>query len=274
MDSPPAGWDRDEQDGDTPGRSGRLRASWAPGHAIDSGLSTALPDWLFRIRPGRLRGERVARRGKPHGPGIRVDWRRTVRRWQRHGFADAALIWTLKPGAPRRVVVLWDVSGSMTAYWDWYLPWIHRLVNQRPDVFVFAFGTELAELTEYLKRPYADAVKALYDATALWGSGTAMGESFQRWIAQDGTRLLGVASSVLVISDGWDVGSPALLEAALRHMAQRAREVLWVNPLMATEGFEPRTRALRVAQQYTGQMLSGASPEELRRLAWHLGLVA
>lgn len=248
-----------------------MKASWAEGHAINAGLPEALPDWLHAIRARPHQLDRLLRLGEPHGTRTRVDWAQTLKRWARRGHSDAALVWNRMPYGPGRLVVLWDVSGSMANYVEWYFPWLYWMAQQRSDVHVFGFGTAVEDLTMHLHCTYGKAVRSLYQETNLWGSGTAMGRAFQEWNSRFGPRLLGTGSTILIISDGWDVGRPEDLEDALRRMAQRSRTMWWVNPLMVTAGFEPKTRALKVALHYTEHMDAGATADDLRALSWRLG---
>ncbi len=264
----------EDPDGELEGRDaevGRARASRGRGHIINTGLPSEPPDWIRRLPERRTDRSRLVQKGVPRGARCRVDWPKTTRRWARRGYADASLIWERSPRGPSPIVVLWDISGSMASYVPWYFPWLYRLVSAQSAVHVFAFGTGLEDLTEYLQRPYGEALRALYGETDLWGSGTAMGDAFQDWTRCYGRRLLSRATTVLIVSDGWDAGDPTILQEALRRMAGRARRIEWINPLMVTEGFEPKTRGLRIARQFTDNMSAGASPEELVRVNWRLG---
>ncbi len=203
-----------------------------------------------------------------------MNWARTLTRWRRRGHADGSLIWRQKPYGPGRLVFLWDVSGSMSDYVGWFFPWLYRVREERPLTHVFAFGTTLTDLTPYMTLDYPDAVRMLSGQSNLWGGGTAIGQVLFGWHNGVGRSLIGSGSTVVVISDGWDVGEPEQLERSLHVIAQRAKELIWINPLMATHDFEPRTRALKVALQYVAEMTSGATTTDLRRLCWRLGLTA
>lgn len=256
------------------GHQGRVRASWASGHEMASGLPEILPEWLYALRGQHVDTPRVVRRGRPWGAPARVDWAATLKRWSTRGHSDAALVWERAPRGAAPLVVLWDVSGSMAGYVDWYFAWLYRLMSQRADTHVFAFGTTLADLTAAMGKPYAQAVRDLYASVPVWGSGTAIGPALRSLDGEAGRGLLGPGSQVMIISDGWDVGSPDELEAMLRSLAERTRRVWWVNPLMITPGFEPRTRALKIAAQYVWHMTSGATEEDLRWISWMVGLSA
>ncbi len=238
---------------------------------MGTGLPAMLPDWLHAIRRRSFYLPQVARRGAPVGARVGVDWRQTLKRWSRQGHLDGSPVWRRMPYGFGRLVVLWDVSGSMSAYREWFFPWLYQMVRESDGTHVFAFGTEVDNLTAHLKGTYADAVQSLYDKTFVWESGTAIGDAFKHWIDDYGNRLLGSLTTLMIISDGWDVGSPERLEAAMRMMARRSQKIIWVNPLMATAGFEPRTRALKTARNYVDSMVPGATIKDLRQLSWGFG---
>jgi uncharacterized protein with von Willebrand factor type A (vWA) domain len=253
-------------------QEGRIRASWALGHDINSGLPESFPAWLLTIHGNSGPFERVVRSGQRRGAAVGVDWGKTLKRWARRGHSDGSLVWRKTYKGPGAIAVLWDVSGSMASYVDWYFPWLFQVARHRKDLRVFAFGTDLAELTPYFLGSYRQTVAAVYAQIHVWGSGTAIGQVFSQWNQVYADQLLGPATRIVVISDGWDAGPPEYLEQAMLRMAQRTREICWINPLMVTPGFEPKTRALKVALRYTRLMTAGASIEELRRLSWRWGL--
>ncbi len=250
----------------------RTRASWGAGHTINAGLPERLPDWLQQWSQV-VRYDRPARSGKARGPRQRVDWRRTLKRWARMGHQDGQLIWRREPARQGRVVVLWDISGSMAAYVGWYYPWLYRLVSLSADVQVFGFGTAIENLTPFMNASYRASVRTLYEKTSGWGSGTAMGQVFETFVAEHGGQLLSPRTKVVIISDGWDVGDPERLGRSLREMASRTESILWINPLMVTTGFEPRTRALVMARHYARKMVAGADRRSLTRLAFEWGVI-
>ncbi|PSR24048.1 MAG: hypothetical protein C7B45_00040 [Sulfobacillus acidophilus] len=270
---PPAGLLDGQSDDETAVRQeGRIRAGWALGHDINSGLPESFPAWLLAIHANSGPFERVVRRGQRRGAAVAVDWSKTLKRWSRRGHSDASLVWRKTYQGPGAIAILWDVSGSMASYVDWYFPWLFQVARQRKDVRVFAFGTESVELTPYFLGSYQQAVAAVYAQIHLWGGGTAIGQVFSQWHKAYADQLLDPAARIVVISDGWDAGPPEYLEQVMLRMAQRAREIYWINPLMVTPGFEPRTRALKIALRYTRLMTAGATIDDLRRLTWRWGL--
>ena len=209
----------------------------------------------------------MVRRGEAHGARSRVDWPKTLRRWARQGHSDGALVWRRTPRGPGRVVFLWDVSGSMAPYVEWYFPWLYRMSDQGPDVHVFAFGTKVENLTPHLHASYQEAVEALYADTDLWGSGTAMGRTFAEWMRRFGGGLLGPHTNGAVISDGWDVGDAARLRYEMRWLKSRCAKLVWFDPYASAKGFRPEVAGLRIALPFVDWFWPLTDKVQLHRLA-------
>lgn len=163
-------------------------------------------------------------------------------------------------------MVLWDVSGSMVDYVDLYLAWLYAMVHVSSDVHVFPFGTHVEDITGTLREPFGTARRHLSRLQRLWAGGTKIGGALQLWINRYGPRALRGHPTVLIISDGWDVGTPEDLEHALRTLRAHDAGIYWLNPLGDTLGFEPTTRSLRAADPYLDGSLSGATASALLRL--------
>ncbi len=253
---------------DTPERIGRRASLATVGRAQAQGWPVRIPAWAHGIgRPeDPLRRSRipVLKAGR-HS----LDWPKTRSSWARHGEPWWPLYWRPYFRRPGRVVVLWDVSGSMATYVPLYLPWLYRWA-QSPDVGIFAFGTRIAEVTgRFQDRPFAEVAGALASVD-VFGAGTAIGEAVAMWQHQWGPRWLSASTSVLIVSDGWDVGAPELLAASLSRLRPRVYHLAWIHPLMATPGFEPKTRALRVATRFIDKMVPGGTPQALLELSQRL----
>lgn len=248
------------------------RASLGRGSELDSRTSRSFPRWLLRIGSGPYHGlSQVTRRSASFGLRRQWDLRETSKRWTRRGRLDFKIRYQSRQTRPAPLAVLWDVSGSMNSYVPLYFPWLYRLHQVYPRVGVFPFGTDLEDMTPRLDGPYARVLRDVEEHTRVWSSGTTIGQVLQRWIQQFGASWLGHRTTLLIISDGWDVGPPEILEEALRRIRADVAKLVWMNPLMATPGFEPKTRALRAALKYTDLMTSGDESRRLLELGWRLG---
>ncbi|WP_067712910.1 VWA domain-containing protein [Ferroacidibacillus organovorans] len=169
--------------------------------------------------------------------------------------------------SPTKMVILWDVSGSMMDDADRYLSWIASLVAARRHVGVFLFSTRLVDATREFKLPYAKMRERLVQLTALWSGGTLLGAAFEAWLLQHATSWLRADTTVFILSDGWDVGPPEQVESSLRTMFAVSRRIYWLHPYLNTEGFSPETRSLKKALPFLRRLLPCDSQEALIHLA-------
>lgn len=167
---------------------------------------------------------------------------------------------------PGRLVVLWDVSGSMAETIPMYLPWLHRVAVSARDVGIFPFGVRLMDLTDAMRQPYASVLSTISATSDLWEGGTELGAAIEQWTARHGLRWLRGRVTVLIISDGWDSGSPESVANALRTIRSRDARIVWMHPLLRTPGFELKTRALVAAKPYVDQWLPGGTPRDLDQM--------
>lgn len=222
------------------------RPPWAANLRVDKVLHT--------IRPSRQRNRRLSVNG--------VDIRRTTRNWLRQGVHGGYQTRRRKVKAGR-LVVLWDVSGSMAETFSLYLPWLHRLAQSSDAVGVFPFGVRVEDASLLLRQPYAKAVQSVTALPDLWESGTSMGDVVQRFVDTYADTWLRGRATVLIISDGWDSGDPDDLTSALLHIRQRGAKIAWMHPLLNSPGFELKTKSLVAARPYVSEWLPGGTPQDL-----------
>jgi uncharacterized protein with von Willebrand factor type A (vWA) domain len=168
---------------------------------------------------------------------------------------------------PRPLVLVCDVSGSMSPYARMLLRYMHACVAAHRRVEAFAFGTRLTRLTPELSRRDPDA--ALQRATAAvadFSGGTRIGAALAELNRAHGRRI-GRGAAVVILSDGWDRGDPSLLAAEMARLRRTAHCLIWLNPLAAEPGYEPLTRGMRAAVPHTDELLAGNSLASLERLA-------
>jgi len=245
--------------------TGAVHASVMDGKSVDESLFArdAEAFWLKTVPlPVRLRSrKRAFRTGFQN-----IDMRRTARVWVKTG--RISLDYVRKPvyRRPERLDVLWDVSGSMADYISLYLPWLKRLVYLSNDVRVFPFGTRLEDVTDALRGSTVQVHAALADIRGLWAGGTSIGAAVQSYVNRFAHGRVGRHTTVLIISDGWDVGNPQDITQALHAIKQRDAKVFWMNPWFATPGFAAKTRALLAAKPFLERMVAGHNQQALQSL--------
>ena len=217
------------------------------------------------LRPSRRRVR--DRRPRPAG---RTDFGRTVAAAVRHGGELGRFETTSAGERPRRLVVLLDVSGSMAPYARALARFAHAAVaaRRRGHVEVFAMGTRLTRITRELSTHDVDeALARAADVVTDWDGGTRLGDGLRSFNETWGIRGMARGAIVVVLSDGWDRGDPALLGEYLGRLARVAHRIVWVNPLKASPGYAPLAGGMAAALPWIDDFIEGHAIASLDALA-------
>jgi uncharacterized protein with von Willebrand factor type A (vWA) domain len=232
---------------------------------------------LARLALERLEwspGQRRTRRWIP-GRGSRVDLRRAIARSLRTGGDVVTLPRRARRSRPRPIVLLCDISGSMERYSRMLLHFAHALTRRQRRVEAFLFSTQLTRITMQLRaRRITEAVTAVSKAVPDWSGGTRIGASIRQFHQQWTRRALRGGPVVLLISDGWDRGEPDLLREQIARLQRSCHRLIWLNPLIGTQGYEPLTRGLQAALPYVDDFLPARTLTNLGDLAIHLNTLS
>jgi uncharacterized protein with von Willebrand factor type A (vWA) domain len=186
------------------------------------------------------------RRLAPSRRGHIVDIRRTLRASLKAGGA----VIDLKYLGPRRkappIVALLDISGSMSQYTRLFLHFLHAVTDARKRVHTFLFGTRLTNVTRALARKDPDeALAAVSASVADWSGGTRIATSLRAFNKQWARRVLTQGAIVLLITDGLERDGGERLEFEIDRLHRSCRRLIWLNPLLRFEGFEPKAKGIR-----------------------------
>ncbi|ADU46665.1 vWA domain-containing protein [Intrasporangium calvum] len=212
----------------------------------------------LRPRPPRRRARRHvrSRTGEVDGPG-------TLREQLRRMGEPGRIHHRVRGSRPRRVVLLIDVSGSMSAYADSLLRLAHTYVQAagpRGPVEVFTMGTRLTHVTRALRVRDADrALIAAGEAVPDWSGGTRLGESIAAFLDRWGRRGMARGAVVVVFSDGWERQGPELLGEQMRRLAALAHRVVWSNPHRGKDGYLPVQQGIIAALPHVDDFVAGHS---------------
>ncbi len=204
----------------------------------------------FRRLTATLPGRRLiaARRGT-------IDFLATARHSLRQGGEWIEFRFQRRKRLRSELVVLWDVSGSMRDHDAGLFALVYALHRVVRTTRVFAFGTQLEEVTDRLRgRSYAAAAGSVAQGLGSIGGGTRIGPCLEDFLRRY-DRLLHPWVSLVVLSDGWDLGDTARLGRALERMQRLCHLVVWVNPYAGEEGFEPATAGMREALPHVDLLL-------------------
>jgi uncharacterized protein with von Willebrand factor type A (vWA) domain len=195
-----------------------------------------------------------------------VDAARTMREMLRRMGEPGPIAWRRRATRPRRVVLLVDVSGSMSSYADALLRLAHRFSHppasrgQAPRVETFTLGTRLTRVTRAMRLRDPDrAIVAAGDTVPDWSGGTRLGETLRIFLDRWGQRGLARGAVVVVFSDGWERGDAALLGEQMARLHRVAHQVVWVNPHVGKAGYEPVQQGIVAALPYVDHLVAGHS---------------
>jgi len=202
-----------------------------------------------------------------------LDRERTVRAMLRRGGEPTRLYRRTHRYRPRRIVLLVDVSGSMSPYADALLRFGHALLRSRGRYGeVFSVGTRLTRLTRELRHRDADtALAAVSQTIPDWSGGTRLGDELKEFGDAWGQRGLARGAIVVIASDGWERGDAGRLGEQMQRLSRLAHRMVWVNPHKAQPGYEPLTAGMRAALPYVDDFVAGHSLDALEQLARVLG---
>ena len=217
----------------------------------------------------RLRRQ-VARGNRAGKSGHRPDLRKTLRASLQYGGVPVHTAFQQRRTRPPRLVLIVDVSRSMTIYSAVFLRFARGLVNHLHTAAAFACHTRLVPISRALRQPDLARVKQRLESIAEgWSGGTRLGECLAAFNRDHG-RALNRRGIVLLISDGLDAGQPQLLVEQLARIKRRCRRLVWLNPLLGRPGYEVKTRSMLAARPMLDLFLPAHNLNSLERLSAEL----
>ena len=209
-------------------------------------------------------GLRKTRRTTPAHHGSYLDLRRMVRHNLKHGAEMIELTWRETKRKPRPLVIICDISGSMSLYSRLLLHFVHTISNGLLNVEAFVFGTRLTRITRQLqKRDVDDAVRDVTKVVQDWSGGTRIGDALHYFNFIWARRVLGHGAVVLIISDGWDRGEATVLKAEMDRLRRGCHQLIWLNPLLGSPDYRPLTIGMKTALPYLDNFLPAHNLDSL-----------
>jgi len=240
-------------------------------------LAALMRDLVIAVPPRRTR------RYRPRKDGARLDMRQTMRQAARTGGEPVRLARRAVRARPRRLVVLCDISGSMEPYARAILQLMYVASRSsaasggsgpgfsgpardtaRPRTEVFTFATRLTRLTPFLAAAAPETMLAkAAEAAPDWAGGTRIGAALREFNDRYGVRGLARGAVMLIISDGWETGDPALLGAQLARLHRIAYRIVWANPRTQSDRYRPEVGGMAAAWPYCDAVVSAHNFEAL-----------
>ncbi len=219
---------------------------------------------------------RRTRRAQRHRRGESIDMRRTLRASLRTGGDPIRLARRRRRVVRRRLVALCDISGSMEPYARVYLQFLTCAVGNgsgpATPAEAFAFATRLTRLTRALHS--GNPERAIQQAAATapdWSSGTRIGDALKSFNDRHGRRGMARGAVIVILSDGWERGDPALVGREMERLSRLAHRIVWVNPRAAAVGFAPRAGGMAAALPHCDELVSGHTLAALEEVVAAIG---
>jgi uncharacterized protein with von Willebrand factor type A (vWA) domain len=252
-------------DRNLPGYSPEVLLRRKPFDECGAGDLAEMEKVLNRLVP-KLAAHHSRRLVPTRGRG-RVDLRRSFRRTIGTGGEFLALARRARALEEPRLVVICDTSGSMDSHTRFLLAFVLALKRAVRRTEIFAFNTALTRLTPWLSSGKIEpTLQRLAAGVPDWSGGTRIGESLAEFVASYQALLVNAKTTVLIFSDGLDRGDTALLSVAMRAIQSRARQVIWLNPLLGDPRYRPTARGMNAALPYVDHLAPAHNLESLEKL--------
>jgi uncharacterized protein with von Willebrand factor type A (vWA) domain len=225
------------------------------------------------IRTMRLPiAEVKTRRFRPAPHGRRLDLRRTLSATLRSGGDEIDLQRRKRRTRRPPLVMLCDISGSMSRYSRMLLHFMHAITNDRDRVHTFLFGTRLTNVTRYLRnKDVDDALEQVGQVVNDWSGGTRIGHCLHEFNRFWGRRVLTQGALVVLITDGLDRETGVGLEDEMDRLHKSCRRLIWLNPLLRFDGFAPKSQGVRAILPHVDDFRPVHSLDSLEQLADAIG---
>ncbi len=214
---------------------------------------------------------RQTRRRVSNRQGHFLDMRRVMRNAAGVGGVPVKLAWQNRKIRPRPLVVLADISGSMERYSRILLQFCFSLTHTLQEVECFVFATRLSRITPQLRlnsidRALAEAAQQVAD----WSGGTRIGQSIHTFNRQWSRRVLRRGAIVLIVSDGWESDDASVLGQEMRYLQHRSHRIIWLNPLLGHQAYQPRVAGIEAALPFIDDFLPIHNLQSLEALSYRL----
>ncbi len=210
---------------------------------------------------------RLSRRKVIGKKGKIIDFRRSWRKSLAHGGEPLELIRKQQKIKKTKILLLCDVSGSMDCYAKFLIQFIYGMQKELKEVEVAVFSTHLTDITGLLRRKgLAEGLNEVADVVPDWSGGTKIGESLLEFYRQFAPSFSAYRTVVILISDGWDRGDVEVLRYSMEMLHRHAYRLIWLNPLLGSDGYQPICRGIRTALPYVDYFLPAHNLESLAEL--------
>ena len=239
---------------------------------IDSDLQKRIHLAVLKI--AKSIKHRRSRRLLADRKGAKLDLRKIVSKSLAYEGYPIKLYKKSKPKKPMRIVSILDISGSMKVYSQIFLTFVKGLVGVDQSADVYLFHTRLMRVTEYLKEnDTLNAVNRISLLTEGFSGGTKIGKSLKEFNNIYSKKNVNGRTVVIIISDGYDTGNPKIVSQELEKLKKRNCKIIWLNPLLGWENYEPVASSMKEASPYLDLFAPCSTIEDLENLEKELCVI-
>ena len=197
----------------------------------------------------------LTRRWKSKENGNKISYKETIKNSiKKNGIINLAYKDKIKK--PKSLVILIDISGSMESYSRVMLIFSHLLMQQQNDIEVFTFGTSLTRITRLLKNKDIDfSLNKIGNFVTDWAAGTKITSSIHDFNFNWSRRILTQNQSLILITDGLERDESKNLDSEINRLSLFAKNIIWLNPLLRYEKFEPKVKSIKTILKYVNKIL-------------------
>lgn len=199
---------------------------------------------------------RPGHRYLPARRGRLIDFRKSFRQNLGHGFAAIELRYKKRRIKKLKLIVLCDVSGSMAQYSSFLLEFIFAIREKLPTTEAAVFATHMSPITQALRtNDIAQSLRNVSGVASGWGGGTDIGGSLAEFNDHYAQSMLRSKAIVVILSDGWDRGDAPRMKSEVAWLRRRAHKLIWLNPLLGADDYQPLCRGMQTALPYLDHFL-------------------
>ena len=217
----------------------------------------------FSIESKKIKSRRLI----PNNLGKYIDPKRTFIKNIKNGSSSIVLNYKSNKLETSPLIILCDISGSMSSYSRMFLHFMHVIMDKRRNVSTFLFGTRLTNISKYLKNHDIDlALESVSKKVVDWSGGTRIGECIRDYNKNWSKRVQNGNSTVLIITDGLDRGSSHNLEKEMQRLNKTCYKIIWLNPLLRYEKFEPKVNSIKTILRHVDKHVPIHNINSIKRL--------
>ncbi len=224
---------------------------------------------IFRLVKKLVRkiANRRSRRFSTTHKKKQIDLKKTIRRNILRNGELIEIMYRAKKKDELKIILICDVSKSMELYSRFFIQFMYAFQSTFPKIQTFVFSTRLHRITPELdQQSINQSLEKVLSKVSDWAGGTKIGSSLKTFNERFAHRYLNNKTLVMILSDGWDTGEAKLMAAEMKRIHRKALKVIWLNPLAASQDWQPEVVGMKAALPFVDALIPFHSAESLRAM--------